>query len=329
MKILVTGGGGYVGCLLVEKLLRAKHEVFVLDLFIYGEPREVFREFFNSKMLKSVKGDIRDIDLVDNLLSEVEAVIHLACISNDPSFELNKSLGKSINYDCFFPIIKKSKKKVKKFIYASSSSVYGIKNENNVTENLLLDPLTDYSKYKAKCEEILLNESGSQLSPIILRPATVCGYSLRTRFDVIVNILTNHAINNKKITIYGGLQKRPNIHIEDMTDVYLEILKQPDEIVREQIFNVGFENHTLKELALIVKKNISHDIKIEFQETDDPRSYHISSKKISEKINFLPKKNIDDAIIDLMNAFKSKCFKNSMTNPKYFNIKMLEKINLK
>ena len=192
---------------------------------------------------------------MENVISKTDHVIHLACISNDPSFELNPDLGKSVNYDYFYPLIKICKKKIDKFIFASSSSVYGIKDEKEVTEELSLEPLTDYSKYKALCENILINESGNNFCSTVLRPATVCGYSHRTRLDVIVNILTNYGFNKRKIIINGGEQKRPNIHIKDMINAYIEIIKQPNEVVREEIFNVGFENYTLDEIGNLVKKN--------------------------------------------------------------------------
>ena len=174
MKILVIGGGGYVGSLLVERLLKKKYEVLVLDLFLYENPKFLFSDIINSQLLTIIKGDVRDKDLLENIISSVNIVIHLACISNDPSFDLNPKLGKSINYDCFYPLIKICKQKsIDKFIYASSSSVYGIKNENNVTEDLSLEPLTDYSKYKAMCKDILLNESGNNFCATIF-PASLC-----------------------------------------------------------------------------------------------------------------------------------------------------------
>ena len=254
MKTLIIGGGGYVGSLLVQKLVDMKIDVLVLDLFIYANPKEVFSGFYDSKYLQVVKGDLRDLDLIENLISKTDNLIHLACISNDPSFELNPNLGKSINYDSFYPLIKVCKKKINKFIFASSSSVYGIKNEKEVTEDLSLEPLTDYSKYKALCEDVLLNESGNNFCSTILRPATVCGYSQRTRLDVVVNILTNNAFNKRKILINGGKQKRPNIHIKDMVNAYLEILNQPNEKVKNEVFNIGFENYTLDEIGGLVKK---------------------------------------------------------------------------
>ena len=328
MRILIIGGGGYVGSMLVQKLVEQKMDVLVLDLFIYGNPKRVFSNFYESRYLTVIKGDLRDRDLMENLISKTDHVIHLACISNDPSFELNPNLGKSINYDSFYPLIKICKKKIDKFIFASSSSVYGIKDNKEVTEELSLEPLTDYSKYKALCENILINESGNNFCSTILRPATVCGYSYRTRLDVIVNILTNNGFNKRKIIINGGEQKRPNIHIKDMVNAYIEIINQPNEMVKEEIFNVGFENYTLDEIGTLVKKKLGNDIIIEHQETNDKRSYHISSKKITQNLDFKPKFSIEIAIEDLKKAFEKKLLLDSFNDPKYFNIKMMQKIEL-
>ncbi len=329
MKILVIGGGGYVGSLLVERLLKQKYEVLVLDLFLYENPKFLFSDIINSQLLTIIKGDVRDKDLLENIISSVNIVIHLACISNDPSFDLNPKLGKSINYDCFYPLIKICKQKsIDKFIYASSSSVYGVKNVQNVTENLPLEPLTDYSKFKALCEDILLNESSNRICSTILRPATVCGYSRRTRLDVIVNILTNNAYNRRKFIIHGGSQKRPNIHIKDMVSAYLSVLTSEKKLVNGQIFNVGYENLSLIEIGNIVKEEVGKDVSIEFEKTNDNRSYHISSKKILEKINFNPKFSIKDAISNLIDAFEANLLKNSLKDPKYFNIQTMKLLNL-
>ena len=178
------------------------------------------------------------------------------------------------------------------------------------------------------CEEILLNESGNNFCSTILRPATVCGYSQRTRLDVIVNILTNNAYNKRKITINGGKQKRPNIHISDMVNAYIEILDQPNEKVRNEIFNVGFENYTLDEIGELVKKKIGDDIAIDHQVTNDNRSYHISSDKITNLLGFKPQFSIEMGIEDLREAFEKKLLTNSFSDPKYFNIKTMQKINL-
>src|SRR3989338_7420146 len=223
-SVLVTGGAGYVGSVLVPKLLKNGYQVKVVDLYIYGEA--VLDQVKDHPNLKQIKGDIRDKALLAKELIGVDAVIHLACISNDPSYELNPDLGKSINYDAMVNLVDISKKAgIKRFIYASSSSVYGIKEEENVTEDLPLEPLTDYSKYKALGEEYLLKQRDPDFVVLILRPATVCGYSPRLRLDLSVNILTNHAVNKSKITVFGGEQKRPNIHIDDITDLYVKTLR--------------------------------------------------------------------------------------------------------
>ena len=223
-RVLVTGGAGYVGAVLVPQLLERGYRVRVLDLYLYGD--DVLRSVESHPSLEQIKGDIRDRSLLERVMPGCDAVIHLACISNDPSFELNPELGKSINYDAFFDLVAVAKDSgVKRFIYASSSSVYGVKSDDNVTEDLPLEPLTDYSKYKALCEEVLLKAQSPDFTTVVLRPATVCGYSPRLRLDLTVNILTNHAVNSGRITVFGGDQKRPNIHIDDMADVYLRLAR--------------------------------------------------------------------------------------------------------
>ncbi len=323
-RIFILGGAGYVGAELVNSLLLSGYMVTVFDLFIYGE--DVISTHPN---LTTIKGDMRDLKLLEESVKECTDVIHLACISNDPSFELDSNLGKSINFDCFEPFINIAlKNKIKSFIYASSSSVYGIKSEKNVTEDIKLEPLTDYSYYKAKCEKVLQNYSSSDFITTILRPATVCGYSKRQRLDVIVNILTNHAYNNKKIKIFGGNQLRPNIHIKDMVRCYTTILNTPNELKSGKIFNAGYQNQTLNEIAQTVKNCFNEDIEIETVSTDDNRSYHISSEKIKNEIGFQTKFGIEDAAKDLINAFNNNLLEDPLNNSKYFNIKKMQEINL-
>jgi nucleoside-diphosphate-sugar epimerase len=324
-KILVIGGAGYVGSSLVPLLLENNYEVTVFDLLIYGNNLPKKNNKFNL-----VKGDIRDIGLLKRFIINFDQVIHLACISNDPSFELNPILGKDINLDCFEPLVKICKDNgVKKFIYASSSSVYGVKPEKDVNENSSLEPLTDYSKFKVKCEEILLKYSSNFFSTVILRPATVCGYSPRQRLDLVVNILFTQAYINNRIVVYGGDQLRPNIHILDMIRAYLLILKIDSKKVNNKIFNIGFENHSVKNIANIAKEIVGDNVTIEFRKSDDNRSYHISSKRIKDELGFFNKKTIKDAMIDLKNAFEKKIIKNPLNNEFYYNIKRMQSIKLK
>lgn len=283
----------------------------------------------NPNLLK-IRGDIRDTDLLKEVIPGHNAVIHLACISNDPSFELNPELGKSINFEAFRPLVEISKKKgIERFIYASSSSVYGIKNETNVHEGMKLEPLTDYSLYKAKCEEILSEYQSEKFSTITIRPATVCGYSPRQRLDVVVNILTNLAIHNREISVFGGDQLRPNIHIADMVEIYLLLLTAPKEKIAGEIFNGGYENLSVLQLAKTVRDVIGNDVVLKTTPTDDNRSYHISSKKIFEVLEFSASHTIRDAVHDLQKAFDKGLLPNSMNDERYFNIKRMQSINLK
>lgn len=324
-KIFITGGAGYVGSVLTPYLISKGYQITVLDLMIYGE--DVLKE---NKNLKIIKGDIRNKSLLKKIIPGHDAVIHLACISNDPSFELNPKLGQSINYDAFEPLVKLSKESsVKRFIYASSSSVYGIKKEKNVDELKSLEPLTDYSKFKAECEKILFNYESNDFTTVVIRPATVCGYGVRQRLDVVVNILTNLAYHKRKILVFGGNQLRPNIHIEDMARVYDTVLKAENKLVAGQIFNAGYENQKVIELAGIVKKVIGEDVQLDIEPSEDNRSYHISSNKIKNILKFSTQKTIEDAVKDLKAAFDKKLLDNTLTNKKYFNIKMMNSINLK
>jgi nucleoside-diphosphate-sugar epimerase len=323
-KIFIIGGAGYVGSKLVPLLLSNGYSVGVYDLFIYGNTLE------ENANLKKIKGDIRDLNKIKKFIGNYDVVIHLACISNDPSFDLDPELGKSINFDPFEKLVLLSKEKgIKKFVYASSSSVYGIKDEEDVDETFSLKPLTDYSKFKVMCEEILLRYTSKNFIGCIIRPATVCGYSKRQRLDVVVNILTNLAYHKNEITVFGGNQLRPNININDMSRAYMHILQSNEKDINGEIFNVGYENFSLTKLANLVKESIGKNIEIKTVPTNDNRSYHVSSKKIKQKLNFENKFTIKDAIVEMKDAFEKKLFKNPLENELYFNIKRMKSIDLK
>jgi nucleoside-diphosphate-sugar epimerase len=280
-------------------------------------------------MLRTLTGDIRDIALIEKTVSGHDAIIHLACISNDPSFELNPNLGKSINLDAFEPLVQVSKSLgVKRFIYASSSSVYGVKEEKDVHEEMTLEPLTDYSKFKAECERILAKYESPDFTTTTIRPATVCGYSPRQRLDVVVNILTNLAFHRREISVYGGQQLRPNIHIADMVDAYIAILRAPKEKIGGEIFNAGTENQTVLEIAEIVRSVMGDDVKLVATPTNDNRSYHISSKKIANAIGFIPVRTIAQASQELKNALEQGLLPDSLTDERYFNIKRMQNLEL-
>ena len=329
-RILITGGAGYVGSLLTVNLERLGHEVIIYDTCYYGKDH-----IKTSSKLKLIKADIRDKIKFEASIEGCDVVIHLACISNDPSFELNEEFSKTINFDCFEDLVKISKKKkIKRFIYASSSSVYGFSDDDNVTEEHPLVPLTLYNKFKGMCEPILKKYIDENFVGTIVRPATICGYAPRCRLDLSVNILTNFAVNNKKIVVLGGgEQKRPNLHVADMCRAYEHFLNAKSDKINNEIFNVSYENKKIIELAHIVKKNVEdffryEDIKIEVKnETLDKRSYHVNSEKIKKVLGFFPKFNTDNAVVSLCEAFKKNKLPNSLSDPKYINVLMLKNSN--
>ena len=329
-EVFVTGGAGYVGSVLVPKLLALGHKVRIYDLMLYGEHGVPKHE-----NLSVIKGDIRDTAFFKKSIAGCDTIIHLACISNDPSFELNEGLSKAINFDCFEPMVAATKEAgVSRFIYASTSSVYGVSEAPDVTEDHPLVPITDYNKYKGLTEPLLLKYMSPDFVCVVIRPATVCGYAPRTRLDLSVNILTNHAVNKRKITVFGGSQKRPNIHIEDITDLYVNLLDTPADLIQGETFNAGFQNRTLSDIATIVKQVVEEEmpelspIEIVTTTSDDLRSYHVNSSKIARVLGFEPRYTIEDAVRGLCKAFKAGKLPNSFEDPTYFNVKMIKQIGL-
>jgi len=324
-NVLVTGGAGYVGTMLVPQLLKAGYSVSVYDCMFFG------CELKPSPKLKIIDADIRDVDRFRDACWGVDAVIHLACISNDPSFELDEGLSETINYDAFEPLVVAAKEQgVRRFVYASSSSVYGVSDQPDVTEDHPLVPLTLYNKFKGLCEPLLFKHQSDDFVCVTIRPATLCGYSDRMRLDLTVNILTNHAVNNGKITVFGGEQQRPNLHIQDMCDLYELLLTIEDSKIAGEIFNAGYQNHSIMDIAEMVKKVVQAEfpdkgeIEIATTPTNDIRSYHINSDKIGNKLGFYPKRGIEDAARDLCTAFKAGNLPDSMSDDSYSNVKVLK-----
>ncbi len=325
--ILVTGGAGYVGSCLVPQLLELGYRVTVYDTLFFGDD---FLPKQNSN-LNIIKGDIRDTACLKAAMQDVDAVISLACISNDASFELDEALSTSINLDAFEPMVQAAKASgVKRFIYASSSSVYGVSSAKDVTEEHPLVPLTLYNKYKGLCEPLLFKHQSADFVCVTIRPATLCGYAPRQRLDLSVNILTNHAVNNNKITVFGGSQLRPNLHIKDMCDLYALLLTVEDEKIAGQTFNAGYQNRSIMDIANIVKQVVAEEfpekppIDIVTSPTDDIRSYHINSEKIKQHLGFEPKYRIEDAVRDLCQAFRENKLPNSFTDNRYFNVRSIK-----
>ena len=330
-SIVVLGGAGYCGSRLVPQLLDLGYAVTVFDTFWFGQ------DFLpiNNPNLNLVEGDIRDSQKLSNVFKDQLTVVNLACVSNDASFELDEKLSTSVNLDAFEPMVIAAKQSgVRKFIYASSSSVYGISEAKNVTEDHPLVPLTLYNKYKGMCEPLLKKHLDKNFTGVIFRPATVCGFAPRQRLDLSVNILTNLAINNRKITVFGGAQMRPNLHIQDYCDVVKEFLNADKRKIQGETFNVGFQNSTIMEIALVVKKVVERefpgtDIQIEVTHSNDNRSYHINSDKIREVLGFVPKYTIEDSVKELCHAFKENLLPDSLNDDKYFNVKRLKSISVK
>jgi nucleoside-diphosphate-sugar epimerase len=331
-RLFVTGGAGYCGSLLVPQLLASGYKVTVYDTLYFGDS---FLPKSNPN-LRIVQGDIRDRAKLARAVEGHDAFISLACISNDASFELDEKLSTSINLDAFEPMVKAAKEAgVKRFIYASSSSVYGVSDSPDVTEDHPLVPLTLYNKYKGMCEPILKRHADGDFTGVIFRPATVCGYAPRLRLDLSVNILTNHAVSNNKITVFGGSQLRPNLHVQDYCDAVEMFLNAPTEKIQKETFNVGYQNMSIMDIALLVKKVVQEEypdrpeIAIVTTPTDDNRSYHINSEKVARVLGFRPKRTIEDAVRSLCAAFRAGKIPNSMSDDWYFNIRTMKKLNAK
>src|SRR5690348_12653329 len=329
-KVLITGGAGYVGHVLTPRLLAAGHAVTVYDSLYFG------CRLPNDPKLRVIKGDIRDTAKLKESFNGHEAVLHLACISNDASFELDEKLSQTINYDCFEPLVVAAKKAgLQRFVYCSSSSVYGVSNSPDVTEEHPLVPLTLYNKFKGLCEPLLWKHKADDFTAVVIRPATVCGYSPRTRLDLSVNILTNHAVNKGVITVFGGTQMRPNLHIEDMVDAYELMLTAPHAKIHGEVFNIGFENHSIADLARMAQAVVQREfpdrgpVAIVTQTSNDNRSYNVNSDKIRRILGYAPKRTIEDAIRDLVRAFRNHLLPMSFDDDWYYNVRTMKRIEAK
>jgi len=307
-KVLVTGATGYKGSVLVPKLLSKGYQVVAFDMQWFGN------QLAEHENLTVIKGDV--IDTASIPLCGIDAIIHLASIANDPCGDLDPKLTWETSALATMQLADRAKRAgIKHFIYASSGSVYGVKEEENVTEELPLEPISEYNKTKMVSERVLMSYSEDMIVQII-RPATVCGLSPRQRLDVAVNMLTMQALKNGKITVFGGEQARPNIHIDDITDLYLFLLESPH---ITGVYNAGFENITVGEIAAIIKEKINAEIVI--TPSDDPRSYRMNSDKLLAT-GFKPKKNVRIAIEEMIVAFKQG---NLIDEDRCYNLTWMQK----
>jgi nucleoside-diphosphate-sugar epimerase len=308
MRVFVTGGCGYKGSVLIPKLLAQGHEVVALDTMWFGNflPEH--------PKLTAIRGDVRDTQAIN--LDGVDAIIHLSSIANDPCGDLNPKLTWEVSALATMQLADRAARAgIKRFIYASSGSVYGVKDEPQVTEDLELKPISEYNKTKMVGERVVLSYS-NDMRVQILRPATVCGYSPRMRLDVSVNLLTMQALTKGEITVLGGAQTRPNIHIDDITDVYLHFLDHPE---IEGVYNAGFENLSIMEIAERVARRVG-GVKINVKESNDPRSYRVNSDKLLAT-GFKPKKSVDDAIEEIVAAYQSGRLKDE---DRFHNLKWMQ-----
>jgi len=312
-KVLLTGSCGYIGTLLTEKLLEAGHHVTGVDTMWFGN---FLKPHPN---LNLIQADIRHVEKVP--MEGIDIILHLGNIANDPAGDLDSKLTWEVNVLAAQLLVEKAiKHKVKQFVFASSGSVYGVKDEPQVTEDLDLVPISDYNKTKMVCERVLLSYK-DKIAVTCIRPATVCGFTTRTRLDLSVNMLTMQGIKNKKITVFGGDQTRPNIHVQDMVRVYLHLIEQGEKI--QGVFNAGFENISILEIANRVVEHTGAEIVV--SPSNDPRSYRLNSDKLL-KTGFAPQFKVNDAIEEIIAAYKDGRL---VDDEKYYNVKMMVKLAIR
>ena len=302
--ILITGGAGYVGSLLTCELLTLGYGVRVFDWMLFHP--HVFDHLHDDAHLEVIQGDLRNASAVEAALQGIKTVIHLGCLSNDPCCNLNEALTRSINFDAGVQLIHLAKTTgVRRFFYASSASVYGIKHESHVTEDLPLEPMTPYALYKAELEKVLLSELSPSFGGVIVRPATLCGCSPRQRLDITVNTMTYEAVVLNKITLYNAEQERPNLTVQDMVALYVLLLQTPLARIQSEVFNVTGENYPVAQIAQIVKETVAVPVTIEHIQTPDRRSYRLCGTKLKETLGFTPHYSIRHAIRTLAQALQT------------------------
>ena len=311
-RVLIAGGGGFVGTVLTERLLRLGYDVNVLDTFWFGDflpahPR-----------LTKIRGDIRDSALVDRVLDGVGTVVQLACLSNDPTSDLDAGLTRAINYDACADIIRRAKASgVRRFIYASSASVYGVRDERDITEDMHPEPITLYSKYKAEIEQVLFDAGSERFTTVAVRNSTVCGVSPRMRLDLIVSLFVMAALRKGVITVEGGTQLRPLIHMDDLADLYVRLLDADAASIHQQAFNASTDNYRVDAVARMVRTKLP--CRLEFTSFTDSRSYHVNTDKVARVLGYRPTRSIEAAIDEIARAFERGAIRE--TDSRCFNIR--------
>ena len=324
-KILITGGFGYVGSRLTPFLIDKGYSVRVIDLCLYGNYGLDALTAKQKEKLELNDADIRDPEAVNKAMSGIDTVIHLAAISNDPTGDVDERLTRQTNFDAVGLLLAKAKENgVKRFINASSSSVFGIKNDTDVTEFLEPEPLTFYSKYKMLSEWLVQAASSKEFCTVNIRPATICGFSPRQRFDLTVNKLTADAVRKKTITVHGGEQRRPNVGMEDMINLYATLIETAPELINGRTFNFGFENHKVIDIAKLIQTQLKDlGVTINVTATTDNRDYHISSQKIVEVLKYKPISSIAKEVTSLRSQLEKNVFPD-IDAPQYYNMKTMK-----
>ena len=322
-RILITGGAGYIGSVLTRKVLNLEYEIVILDTFFYTDIG--IRELTQRPSLRVVNADIRDLPALKKSLTGVDCVIHLAAMSNDPSAALDVNLTRQINLESYPVLLAEAVKAgVHRFINLSSIGVYGINFSNNVTEEESINPLTEYSACKAKSEAIVKQYNSDTFTTVSLRCGTVCGWSPRMRLDLSTNTLAAYAICNGKLAVWGGEQRRPQIHIDDLTDFIIKLLTIAPEKIGGKIFNAAGYNTTVREIAETIKEVMNGKLELTSAPArSDERSYHVSSEKIARELGFAMKRTIRDAVVDIIKAYEDGLW----TDPDdslYHNVKRIK-----
>jgi nucleoside-diphosphate-sugar epimerase len=329
--VLVTGGFGYVGSRLTEHLLRLGYPVRVIDLCLYGDYGKKALEKHKSwpqwrKRFSFIRGDLRDAKTLRKATKGIDVIVHLAAISNDPTGDVDEVLTRQVNFDAVGMLLSIARQnKVRRFINASSSSVFGIKNEPNVTETLEPEPITYYSKYKMLSEWLVTSANSKEFCTVNIRPATICGYSPRQRFDLTVNKLTADAIRKNLITVHGGEQRRPNVGMTDVINLYAKLIEIDGSRIAGQTFNFGFENHKIINIAKLIKNELKDlPVSISVTDTMDKRDYHISSSKALKVLRYKPVSSIRQEVAELRRRLVDEnCFPN-IDAPQYYNMKSMK-----
>lgn len=329
-RILITGGFGYVGSRLTPHLLELGHEVRVLDLMLYtNSGLESLRRHASfpqwSQRFELIEGDTRDPEVVRRSVDGIDTIIHLAAISNDPTGEIDDVLTRQVNFDAVGMLLALARDAgVRRFINASSSSVFGARNEAEIDERLEPAPLTSYSKYKMLSEWLVVSAASPEFCAVNIRPATICGISPRQRFDLTVNKLTADAVIKRVITVHGGNQRRPNVGMTDIINLYALLVGIDRDKINGRTFNFGFENHKVIEIAKIIQKELSDlDVKINVTETLDHRDYHICSTKILETLGYEPVSSIRNEVALLRTALEASQFPD-IDAPEHYNMKFMK-----